>query len=86
MTLGTVGCQGPLGHGILQARILEWAAIPFSRGSPDPGMDPRSLALKADFLPSETPKKPLFDAQLLSCFADMKTHHQTEDVNYSINI
>jgi len=25
-------CQVPL-HGILQARILEWVAIPFSRGS-----------------------------------------------------
>ena len=24
---------GPLVHGILQARILEWVAIPFSRGS-----------------------------------------------------
>ena len=23
-------------HGILQARILEWAAFPFSRGSPQP--------------------------------------------------
>ena len=26
-------CQAPLSMGILQARILEWAAIPFSRGS-----------------------------------------------------
>ena len=25
-------------HGTSQARILEWAAIPFSRGSPDPGI------------------------------------------------
>ena len=24
---------GSSGHGILQARILEWVAIPFSRGS-----------------------------------------------------
>ena len=24
------------GHGILQARILEWVAIPFSRGSSQP--------------------------------------------------
>ena len=23
-------------HGILQARILEWVAVPFSRGSSDP--------------------------------------------------
>ena len=25
-------------HGILQARILEWVAISFSRGSPNPGV------------------------------------------------
>ena len=30
-------------HGILQARILEWVAIPFSRGS----SQPRSPALQA---------------------------------------
>ena len=24
-------------HGILQARILEWVAVPFSRGSSPPG-------------------------------------------------
>ena len=50
-------------HGILQARILEWVAIPFSRGSspgdlPDPGIEPRSLALQADSLLSEPPGKP----------------------------
>ena len=33
VTLQTVGCQAPLSMGILQARILEWVAIPFSRGS-----------------------------------------------------
>ena len=27
-------------HGILQARILEWVAISFSRDLPDPGIDP----------------------------------------------
>ena len=27
-------------HGILQARILEWVAFPFSRGSPNPGINP----------------------------------------------
>ena len=29
----TVACQAPSVHGILQARILEWLAISFSRGS-----------------------------------------------------
>ena len=31
-------------HGILQARILEWITMPFSRGSPDPGIEPVLLA------------------------------------------
>ena len=30
-------------HGILQARILEWVAMPSSRGSSQPGIEPRSL-------------------------------------------
>ena len=40
------GCSPPSSsvHGILQARILEWVAIPFSRGSSDLRMEPRSLA------------------------------------------
>ena len=37
-------------HGIFQARILEWGAISFSRGSSDPGIEPRSPALQADAL------------------------------------
>ena len=32
-------------HGILQARKLEWAAIPFSKDLPDPGIEPESPAL-----------------------------------------
>ena len=39
-------------HGILQARILEWVAISFSRDLPDPGIEPGSPALQADALPS----------------------------------
>ena len=40
-------------HGILQARILEWVAMPSSRDLPDPGIDstsPAAPALQADFL------------------------------------
>ena len=29
----TIACQAPLSMGILQAGVLEWSAIPFSRGS-----------------------------------------------------
>ena len=35
-TLRTVACQAPLPMGILQARILEWVAMPSSRGSSQP--------------------------------------------------
>ena len=37
-------------HGILQARILEWVAIPFSRGSSDPEIKHMFPALRAVFL------------------------------------
>ena len=40
-------------HGILQARILEWVAIPFYRDFPNPGIEPRSPALQADSLQTE---------------------------------
>ena len=42
-------------HGILQARILEGVAVPFSRGSSQPGVKPRSPALQVDSLPAEPP-------------------------------
>ena len=43
-------------HGILQARILEWAAIPFSRGLPNPWIEPRSPTLHEDSLSAELHK------------------------------
>ena len=46
-------------HGILQTGILEWAAISFSRDLSDPGIEPRSPALRVDALTSEPPGKPL---------------------------
>ena len=35
-------------HGIFQARILEWVARPFSRGLPDPWIEPGFPALQVD--------------------------------------
>ena len=40
-------------HGILQATILEWVAIPFSKDLPNPGIKARRPASQADSLPSE---------------------------------
>ena len=45
-------------HGILQARMLEWVAMPSARGLPNSGIEPKSSALQADSLPSEPPEKP----------------------------
>ena len=49
-------------HGILQARILEWVAMPTPPGDlPDPGIEPVSLSLlhwQAGSLPQAPPGKP----------------------------
>ena len=46
-------------HGILQVRILEWVAFPFSRGSSQArSWEPRSPALQVDSLPAEPHGKP----------------------------
>ena len=45
-------------HGILQARILELIAVPFSRDLPDPWIEPRSPTLQDDSLPDEPQGKP----------------------------
>ena len=46
-------------HGILQARILEWVAVPFSRGSSQLRDRTRSPELQVDSLPAEPPGKPI---------------------------
>ena len=54
-------------HGILQAKC--WSELPFPSPEdlPDPGIEPRSLALQADSLPSEPPGKPLeLDIELIN--------------------
>ena len=47
-------------HGILQARILEWVAFPFSRDFPKPGIKPRSPASQAVSLLSKPSGKPIY--------------------------
>jgi len=44
-------------HRILQARLLEWVALLFSRESSPPEVEHGSPALQADSLPSEPPEK-----------------------------
>ena len=60
LTLGDpMDCSPPGSvHGILQARRLEWVAIPVSSDSSQPRIEPRSSALQAVSLQSEPPGKP----------------------------
>ena len=44
-------------HGILQARILEWVAIPFYRGSSQLEIEPKSPTLQSGSLSAEPPGK-----------------------------
>ena len=63
-TLWTVAHQAPLVHGILQARIQEWVAVPSSRGSSQPrDQTPVSYVSchwQAGSLPLVPPGKPSF--------------------------
>ena len=47
-------------HGILQARILEWVAFPFSRGSSQHREKTQGSTLQAGFLLAEPQGKPIF--------------------------
>ena len=58
----TVAHQVPLVHGIFQARILEWVAMPSSRGSSPPRDETQvshtSPALAGGFFTTAPPGKP----------------------------
>ena len=45
-------------HGILWARMLEWVAFPFSRGTSQPRDQTQVSRIAADSLPAEPPGKP----------------------------
>ena len=51
-------------HGIVQARILEWVAFPFSRGSSQPRDQTQVSHIVAESLPAEPQGKP----------SDLKVH------------
>jgi len=46
-------------HGIFQARILEWVAVYFSRGSSRPRDQAHILALADGLFTTEPPRRPL---------------------------
>ena len=57
VTSWTVARQSPLSTGLSQQEC--WSGLPFPAPGdlPDPGIEPKSLALQADSLPSEPPEK-----------------------------
>ena len=64
MTPWTITCWALLSMKILQARILEWVAMPSFRGSSQTkGLNPcllRLLLWQMGFLPLEPPGKPIY--------------------------
>ena len=57
--------RGSSVHGILQARILEWVAMPFLRGSSDPGIKHVSPEFVGRFFSTwEAPRKRMHPTQL----------------------
>ena len=75
LTLHPMDCSlpGSSVHGISLARLQDWVAISFSKGSSWPGIEPRSpmcrlsLVLQADSLPAEPCVKPPSGVRRLMC-------------------
>ena len=58
LSLSDCSLPGSTAHGISQARIVEWIAIAFSRGSSGPRVKPMSPALAVEFFTTEPSRKP----------------------------
>ena len=54
----TVACQGPLFMGFSRREYWNGLSFPSPGNLPDPGIEPKSSALQADFLPAELQGKP----------------------------
>ena len=77
-------------QGILQARILEWLAMPSSGGSSPAGTKPRSPPLQADSLPSEccgslSKLKQRHMCPLISCLLILVFYAKTQSLFSSSN-
>ena len=59
MSPWTVACQAP--QSLEFSRLEYWSGLPFPPPGdlPDPGIEPRSPALRVDCLPSDPPGKPV---------------------------
>ena len=72
----------PLGssiHGIFQARVLKWVAVPFSKGSSQPRDGTQVFILQADSLPAEPPFKGFSSVQFSrSVVSDSLRPHESQ--------
>ena len=79
-------------YGILQARILEWVAMPSLGHLPDPGIKLRSPALQEESLPPKPPEKSiriyhLIDHYLVSSGENFHPYKWNPDVTWgNLNI
>ena len=83
-------------HGILQAKILEWAAISFSRGYgeprislgflPKPEIEPRSPTLQADSLPTGLQGKATISAKAPDKETWSEWRYQAGDADMSMAV
>ena len=62
-------------QGIFQARVLEWVAISFSRGSSLPGIKPGSPTLQADSLQLSHLESPHMNMWFFSIFFNLAQDH-----------
>ena len=69
-------------HGILQARIVEWVAIPFSGDLPNLGIKPRSPTVLANSLPA----KPLGEPNSALRTQDFYGHLKISSIYYKFEI
>ena len=67
-------------HGISQARILEWVAIPSPGDLPDPGFKPASPALASSFFTTERPGKPQKNTYIIILFLEKLWSLETMDI------
>ena len=66
VTPGTIRYQAPLSMGFSKQEYCSGLPFPSLGDLPDPGIKPRPLALQADSLPAEPPRKPLVPKTIFS--------------------
>ena len=59
-TLWTIVSQAPLSMGLSRQEYWSGLPCPSPGNLPNPGVEPKSSALQADFLPPEPPGKPFY--------------------------